>query len=83
MILSDPTDSTGNGVIVIRPPARTEGAPPMNRQQRRRALLDGHHRSALRAVAWWRSEAREGRAHTIPADLAPFVLDASHPLETR
>lgn len=53
----------------------------MNRQQRRRALLDGHHRSALRSVAWWRAEARAGRAHTIPVDLAPFIDDAfAHPL---
>lgn len=48
----------------------------MNRQQRRRAILDGHHRSALRAVAFYRAEARAGRAHGVDAALWPFITDA-------
>jgi hypothetical protein len=54
----------------------------MNRQQRRRAILDGHHRSALRAVAFYRAEARAGRVHGVAADLWPFIADAhQHPLD--
>ena len=53
----------------------------LNRQQRRRAILDGHHRSALRAVAFYRAEAREGRAHAVDSALWPFIADAhNHPL---
>jgi len=33
-------------------------------------------RDARRAIAWYRAEARAGRAHCITSGIAPFVNDA-------
>jgi hypothetical protein len=49
----------------------------MNRQQRRRAMIDANlSRDDRRAIAWYRAEARAGRAHCISSAIAPFVNDA-------
>jgi hypothetical protein len=49
----------------------------MNRQQRRRAMIDANlSRDDRRAVAWYRAEARAGRAHCIMSRFVAFVNDA-------